>query len=144
MSEVFEDVIYYSCDEHEGFYFLTSQERLLVFDAEFDDGEGVPAYGDFTFYSFPGHQMTTPPEAGQMVAGRYLVESGGRLLMVKRVHLSRARYRVFPSLQASVEQQRALLVSTIRSDWEASLHRSRLLPGLPNGKSKAGFHLLLG
>ncbi|KAK3156742.1 hypothetical protein QOZ80_2AG0111230 [Eleusine coracana subsp. coracana] len=84
MLEGFEDVIYYTCDEHEGFYFLASQERLLVFDVEFDDGEGVPAYGDFTFYSFPGHQMTTPPEAGQMVAGRYLVESGGRLLMVKR------------------------------------------------------------
>ncbi|TVT99939.1 hypothetical protein EJB05_54654, partial [Eragrostis curvula] len=83
--EGFEDVIYYSCEQHEGFYFLTSEERLLVFDSEFDEDEGgVPVFGDFTFYSFPGRLMTAPPEAGQSVTGRYLVESAGRLLMVKR------------------------------------------------------------
>nr|CAB3450102.1 unnamed protein product [Digitaria exilis] len=81
MLEELEDVIYYSCDQHEGFYFLTSQEHLLVFDPEDDDGQ---LFGDLDGYLFPDHLMSSPPEAGQEVAGRYLVESEGRLLMVKR------------------------------------------------------------
>uniref|UniRef100_A0A0A8Z1U5 KIB1-4 beta-propeller domain-containing protein n=1 Tax=Arundo donax TaxID=35708 RepID=A0A0A8Z1U5_ARUDO len=82
MLEQFEDVIYYRCDQHEGFYFLTSQERLMVFDSEFDGGGRVQ--GDLTFYELGGHRVASPPGAGQEVAGRYLVESEGRLLMVKR------------------------------------------------------------
>ncbi|PAN05600.1 hypothetical protein PAHAL_1G173200 [Panicum hallii] len=71
-----------SCDQHEGFYFLTSQEHLLVFDPEYDDDGQIS--GDLDGYLFPDHHMTSPPEAGQVVGGRYLVESDGRLLMVKR------------------------------------------------------------
>jgi hypothetical protein len=91
MLEEFEDVIYYGCcGASEGFYFLTSQEHLVVFsitrvNAEFDqDHDEAAIEGDLIYYNFPDHRMTSPPEAGQKVAGRYLVESGGWLLMVKR------------------------------------------------------------
>jgi hypothetical protein len=90
MLEEFEDVIYRCCDVEEGFYFLTSQEHLVVFsttrvNSKFDQDSGEVAIdGDLIYYTFPDHRMSSPPEAGQKVAGRYLVESGGRLLMVKR------------------------------------------------------------
>jgi hypothetical protein len=77
MSEELEDVIYYSCEVHEGFFFLTSEEHLMVFDPGNEDGRHIT--GDLDGYLFPGETMASPPEAGHVVAARYLVESEGRL-----------------------------------------------------------------
>ncbi|PWZ12763.1 hypothetical protein Zm00014a_036205 [Zea mays] len=82
MYEEMEDVIYYSCSGLDGFFFLTTEEHLMVFLPD-DDGEGHIT-GEVLAYLFRGHTMASPPEAGHVVAARYLVESEGRLLMVKR------------------------------------------------------------
>ncbi|KAJ1264190.1 hypothetical protein BS78_09G243900 [Paspalum vaginatum] len=80
MLEEFEDVTFYDSQdvEQRGFCFLTSSDGLLIVVPQYDDGGPC---GNNIFY-VEGSRLQSI--AGLVVAGRYLVESRGRLLTVQR------------------------------------------------------------
>ncbi|KAJ1264189.1 hypothetical protein BS78_09G243800 [Paspalum vaginatum] len=82
MLEEFEDVIFYGSQDERtrGFYFLTSRDGFLKFGRQYGSyGKETYVYGSGSGCRFP-----SPPGSGQVVAGRYLVEWCGSLLMVQR------------------------------------------------------------